>query len=196
MTLTEHNLALGCAGSDKSDKAHTFGGRHYLDVYEPLFRPWRGDEFDLVEIGVKDGGSMRLWESYFSRARIHGLDINPGCEACAGGRVSVTIGAQADPKALAAVAAKCSNLRLVIDDGSHLLSDLLASFYALWPKVVSRGLYIMEDTSTSYVDWPVGATKRVELDQLILDAIRNMDYHRGDILSLSASNNLLIFEKL
>lgn len=196
MTLTELNRELAAGGTDKSDQAHTFGGRHYLDVYEPLFAKWRDDEFDLVEIGVKDGGSMRLWERYFKCAHIHGLDINPKCAAHAGGRVSVTVGAQSDPYALAAVAKSCPSLRLVIDDGSHLLSDLLASFYALWPRVVSRGLYIMEDTSTSYVDWPTGATKRSVLDTLILETLKNMDNHRGDVLSLACSNNLLIFEKL
>lgn len=209
VNLTEVNKSLGLAASDKSNPAHTFGGRHYLDIYEPLFSKWRDDEFDLVEIGVRGGCSMRLWSAYFTKARIHGVDIDPVCiNAGTIPRVKITIGSQDDPTVLARIVQACSELRIVIDDGSHMLVHLLATFNGLWPKVVSHGLYIMEDVSTTYWGgnggWPGSEYNkptpeilpRARLDELILSRIKDMDYHRGDVLSLAVSNNLLIFEKL
>lgn len=208
MNLTQVNASLGLSGTDKSDKAHSFGGRHYLDIYDPLFAKWRNDDFDIIEIGVRGGCSMRLWSAYFTRARIHGVDIDPVCvNAGTIPRVSITIGSQDDPVVLANVALQCRELRLVIDDGSHLLAHLLFTFDYLWPKLVSHGLYIMEDVSTTYagvdLGWPgmkfnktLPAVPRAELDKLILDRIKDMDFHRGNVLSLSISNNLLIFEKV
>lgn len=209
MTLTEVNKSLGLSASDKGDSAHSFGGRNYLDIYEPLFSKWRNDVFDVIEIGVRGGCSMRLWSAYFPRARIHGIDIDPVCvNAGTIPRVSITIGSQDDAAVLGKVLLSCSNLRIVIDDGSHLLKHLLASFNLLWPSVVSRGFYVMEDVSTTYWGgdggWPgmeynkrpFEIVPRIKLDELILSRIKDMDHHRGDLLSLSASNNLLVFEKV
>lgn len=208
MTLSETNLKLGPVGTDKGDAEHSYGGRSYLDVYEPLFVRWKDDAFDLIEIGVRNGGSMHLWTDYFSKARIHGIDIDPVCAGAATERVTITIGSQADASVLEKVVGACSDLRLVIDDGSHLLAHLLASFDFLWPKLASRGLYIMEDVSTTYwgIDegwagmkhnsFPLPMIPRSELDRRILGRIADMDHLRGDCLSLHASMNLLIFEKL
>lgn len=208
MTLTEVNAKLGLAATDKSDAAHSFGGRHYLDIYEPLFSKWRNDTFDLIEIGVRGGCSMRLWSSYFPRANIHGIDIDPVCvNAGTIPRVSITIGSQDDPTILGKVSLECRDLRLVIDDGSHLLAHMLTTFDYLWPRVSSRGLYIMEDVSTTYagvdLGWPGMAYNkslpmipRAELDKRLLERIKDMDLHRGNLLSISISNNLIIFEKL
>jgi hypothetical protein len=41
---------------------------------------------------------------------------------------------------------------IIIDDGGHKMYQQKASFNALWPQLSDGGLYIVEDTHSSY--WP------------------------------------------
>ena len=67
MTLNEINKKFG------TDK----GGKHcYLErYYEPTFSPIRESTKKLLEIGVYEGASIRLWREYFSSAEIFALEI-------------------------------------------------------------------------------------------------------------------------
>lgn len=207
MSLAETNRTLGPKGTDKGDAAHSFCGKSNLDIYEPLFCSWRKHSFDLIEIGVRDGGSMRLWSSYFPNARIHGIDIDPACAGLQVSRVSVTIGSQDDLGLLATVAKSCRDLRLVIDDGSHLLSHMLMTHKALWPSLSPKGIYIFEDVAITrhgvdlgwpgmrYNKQPFNEIPRLHLDQFILETLLGMDRRQGDVASLSAYYNLLILQK-
>jgi hypothetical protein len=40
----------------------------------------------------------------------------------------------------------------MVDDGGHKMHEQIAIFQALWPHLTDGGLYIVEDTHTSY--WP------------------------------------------
>src|SRR6266487_3666404 len=52
--------------------------RHYIDVYDRHLSRFRNSSFKMLEIGVAEGGSMRLWRDYFgSQAVLFGVDINP-----------------------------------------------------------------------------------------------------------------------
>src|SRR6266576_2946332 len=59
-------------GTDKS----SLGG-DYLRHYEERFGKLRDAELNLIEIGVLDGASLRMWVKFFSKAQIVGVDINP-----------------------------------------------------------------------------------------------------------------------
>ena len=47
----------------------------YLDVYDPLLAPWVDREIKLLEVGVREGGSLQLWRDYFRLGAIIGIDI-------------------------------------------------------------------------------------------------------------------------
>jgi demethylmacrocin O-methyltransferase len=110
----------------------------------------------LLEIGVggyekpqSGGGSLRLWRSYFPFSRIYALDINdksPHEER----RIKIFQGSQSDPAFLKEVVAKTGPLDVVIDDGSHFSNDVITSFEFLFPQLKSGGVYVIEDTQTSY----------------------------------------------
>ena len=40
---------------------------HYLGVYDELFAPFKDKEINLLEVGVATGGSLKLWEKYFTK---------------------------------------------------------------------------------------------------------------------------------
>jgi hypothetical protein len=69
-TLNELNNYEGKFLSDK-------GVLHnYLPVYEKLFAPFRNRRINLFEVGFQYGGSAKLWELYFTRAKIKSIDID------------------------------------------------------------------------------------------------------------------------
>ena len=96
---------------------------------------------------------MRMWRDFFApTARLTFLDIDPACRALELPGTHVAIGDQADPAFLATVAASRGPFDLIVDDGGHQMHQQITSFHALWPHLADRGLYIVEDTHTSY--WP------------------------------------------
>ena len=126
---------------------------HYPDIYHRHFEPRRGTNIRLLELGVFKGGSLEMWRKYFGpEATIFGIDIEPKCAGYVDEPNRVRIGSQADGEFLQSVVAEMGGLDVVIDDGSHKASHQRASFKALFPLLADGGLYLIEDTHTSY--WP------------------------------------------
>jgi hypothetical protein len=128
----------------------------YLEHYARHFQRFRQQPINILEIGIGTygpqggGASLRMWQRYFSRARIHGLDIVDKRKH-AGGRVSVHQGDQSDKPFLVDLARRIGPLQIIIDDGSHVNEHVLASFEALFPLLEVGGVYVIEDMQTSYL---------------------------------------------
>jgi hypothetical protein len=127
-------------------------------IYERYLGVWRDKEINFLEIGVGGyhrpdfgGASLRMWKAYFSRANIFGLDIHDK-SALEEDRIRIFQGRQSDPIALGHIASEIGRIDVVLDDGSHISSDVIASFEFLFPLLAPGGLYIVEDIGTSY--WP------------------------------------------
>jgi hypothetical protein len=136
--------ALRAYVTDKS--WHGYGrpyGRH--------LRRFRWRRITFFEIGLYDGGSLRLWRDAFPRARITGLDTSPP-DVRLGRRVTVCRGDQASSADLERALDGLPAPTVVVDDGSHRGKDIWASFRHLFPRLKRGGVYVIEDLSTSY--WP------------------------------------------
>jgi hypothetical protein len=130
---------------------------HYFEVYERYFAPFRHAPIDILEIGVADGISLRIWREYFSAANIIGIDTRGAPQGIAAliesQRVKHVVGDQSCPTDLE----KCLSLSrsgkfdVVIDDASHIGALSKASFEFLFPRLVSGGLYFIEDYGTGYM---------------------------------------------
>ena len=124
---------------------------HYLAIYDWHLQRFRGQPVRLLELGVSFGGSLQVWKSYFGpQAIIHGIDINPACAHCTEAGITTHIGSQDDPKLLRRVVETMGGLDVVIDDASHVGAHQIISFETLYPLVQENGIYICEDTHTSY----------------------------------------------
>jgi GT2 family glycosyltransferase len=150
-------------GTDKSDRHHG-----YTWVYEEYLAPLRDQPITLLEIGVADGASLKMWREYFPHARIYGLDRDPACRALAGDRIEVFVGDQSDARCLAEVIRRTGPLNLVIDDGSHIGEHQIESFESLFPAVTEGGLYVVEDLHTSYWGW--GTRSAMQYFKSLVDA--------------------------
>jgi hypothetical protein len=123
----------------------------FEDKYEFHLGPQRLTPITLLEIGVKKGASLTMWERFFPNATIFGIDITPQCAAMATDRSTVFIGDQADRQFLHDVARKIGRpLDVVIDDGGHTMEQQRTSFDVLFEYVRPGGFYIIEDIHTSY----------------------------------------------
>ena len=94
-----------------------------------------------------------MWQDYFGAAsRLAFLDIDPNCKIFEVPGVAVEIGDQSDHGFLQNIAAKHGPFDIIIDDGGHKMDQQKASFNGLWAQLSDGGLYVVEDTHTSY--WP------------------------------------------
>jgi len=100
----------------------------------------------------KNGGhSLRMWKHYFRKSKIVSIDIydkSPQEEK----RIKIYKGSQIDNKILDEIYNDCGKFDIIIDDGSHINEHVIYTFNYLLPKLKKGGIYVIEDTQTSY--WP------------------------------------------
>jgi Methyltransferase domain len=126
---------------------------HYLDIYDRQLGGWQGRDVSFLEIGIYKGGSLRMWRDFFAPgARLTFADVDPSCKALELPGTQISIGDQADPAFLASLSRDRGPFDLIVDDGGHQMHQQITSFQCLWPHLTPGGLYIVEDTHTSY--WP------------------------------------------
>ncbi|MFD9963228.1 class I SAM-dependent methyltransferase [Amycolatopsis sp. NPDC058986] len=137
-------------GSDKWGSTHW-----YTPHYEHHFRPWQEEPVRILEIGIGgygeteyQGGSLHMWQRYFRRGLVFGVDITE--KKVSGPRIRTFQGDQNDPEFLTGLADEIGPLDIVIDDGSHVSEHILTSFGTLFPLLKPGGLYVIEDLQTSY----------------------------------------------
>lgn len=134
-------------------------GHKYARHYQHHFAALRRKKLNILEIGIggyerpRSGGrSLRMWRSYFTKSRIFGIDINdksPHDEK----RIKTFQGDQTDTDFLKRVVEEIGRVDIIIDDGSHLNDHVITSFKFLFPLLADNGIYVVEDTQTSY--WTV-----------------------------------------
>lgn len=123
----------------------------YPDAQHRHLARFQGQPVTVLEIGVYQGGSLQMWRSYFGdRATIVGADVDPACKAHEGDRIHVRIGDQEDPDFLAELDDEFGPFDVIIDDGGHTMTQQLTTFETLWPRLATPGVYVCEDTATSY----------------------------------------------
>ena len=130
-------------GTDKSDQVH-----NYLNKYEFFLHPWKDKSFTMLELGVFDGESVRMWRDYFQHAKIVGVDIDERCLGEQGERIEIVIGDLSLEETLDSLKPYAPDI--IIDDASHIWSHQIKSLYTLFPVLPHGGIFILEDLETSF----------------------------------------------
>ncbi len=141
-------------GSDKWDRDQSGHGyaRHYVRYFQPI----RKKRLKILEIGIGGyewptlgGETLRVWKAYFPKSEIYGLDYFDK-KYHEENRIKIFQGSQADPVILDRIYAEMGSMDIIIDDGSHQNEHVIFTFERLFPLLKSGGIYVVEDTLTSY----------------------------------------------
>jgi len=135
------------ASTESTDKVV----HHGYHRFHPWFlREFRGKEVRLLEIGLDELGSVRLWQRYFAEGlRLHGIDRDE--KACSGENIQFHKVDQSSAAELQRFAASVgTTFDIILDDGSHAPAHQILSLTTLWPLLAPGGVYIIEDIETSY----------------------------------------------
>jgi len=120
-----------------------------------------------------------------------GLDISPKvCELQLGDGIDLHCFDQADQTRLRQLAST-EFFDIVIDDGSHAQSDVISSFSVLFELLAPGGLYVVEDTHTSYLPDYKGGLRRpntsVEFFKFWTDCLTLITVHEN-VLAMGDPN--------
>lgn len=181
---------------------------HYFPVYESHLARFRNQSLTLYEIGVFRGGSLPMWKKWLGPlATIVGIDINPACAQFEEPDCHVRIGSQTDTDFLGKIIQEFGPPDIVIDDGSHMQADMLASFAFLYPQLANNGVYLVEDAHACYLPQFGGGLGRpetfIEKSKGMVDLL-NAWYYCGkneipwfakNTWSISFYESIVVFEK-
>lgn len=182
--------------------------KHYFPAYERHFSKFVNTDVVFLEIGCGEGGSLQMWKRFLGPyARIVGIDLRPECKEFVEDQIEVRIGDQSDQAFLSEVTSEFGTPDVVLDDGSHMMSHIHATFSVLYPKLPRNGVYLVEDLHTAYWSEYEGGLRRkesfIESCKDLIDEL-NADHSRGSLAateftrttqSLHFYDSMVVFEK-
>lgn len=153
--------------------------KHYFPAYERHLTRFINTDVVFLEIGLGAGGSSPMWKRFLGpHARIVGIDVRSECKQFEDDQIDVRIGSQSDTAFLSAVIEEFGVPDVVLDDGSHYMRDVNATFDFLYPKMARNGLYMIEDLHTAY--WPTAGGGLRSPDSFIERAKHMIDELNAD----------------
>jgi len=161
-------------GSDK------WGGHWYAQHYGCHFARLRRRRINLLEIGIggyedpaAGGESLRMWKTYFPNGRIFGIDIYDK-RVHDERRIKTFRGSQIDESFLSKTVAEIGEIDIIIDDGSHVNNHVLRTFAILFPRLSKNGIYVVEDTQTSYWEEMGGSSSELNRVDTIIGFLKRL----------------------
>jgi spermidine synthase len=162
MTLQEIWNELSAKGY-KSDKGDVHS---YLPIYEEILSPYRTAAKNILEIGLFNGDSLRMFEQYFS-GKVYGIDCDEQPHAgladlrpiISEGKYNIFI---MDATNSYHASQHFSNIKfdVIIEDAGHDINQQLL-LYATWKPYLSEGaIYIIEDVQD--IDRDINRLKMID----------------------------------
>jgi hypothetical protein len=130
--------------TDKGD-AHS-----YFEVYDELFKPFQDKECNFFECGIQSGGDLKLFDDYFSKAKIMGIDIEENYVNSAPVNNQYSERVRVIKQDMREVDWRFFSYYkfppdIAIDDGTHYLEDQIYFARTMYPIVRPGGFVIIED---------------------------------------------------
>jgi hypothetical protein len=185
---------------------------HYFDIYEKHFSKFKSTPPKILEIGIQHGGSIDMWNYYFqNKCEIIGVDIDTKCQSLKfGNNVKIVIGDQGSNAFWKDFLLQNGEFDIIIDDGGHTMKQQITTFEEIFKSLKDGGVYLCEDTHTSYWKSFGGGLKDpksfVEYAKDLVDVL-NM-YHirefagennkrslREQLFCVSFYDSIIVFEK-
>lgn len=142
------------ADNDRTDKNTLHS---YLPLYNKLLFGKKQTAINVLEVGIRDGGSIKLWHDYFTTATIHGIDTmrkdDIWDELKNNSRIILHTSSDAyNPNFFKeAFLDKGLKFDMLLDDGPHTLESMIY-FIQLYSQVMTDdGILVIEDVQS--MDW-------------------------------------------
>ena len=127
----------------KGDKiiGHGFG-----KYYEKYFREFKNEKFNFLEIGTWKGASLAAFKKYFTNANIYGIDRNYKLQVKSD-KIKFYNCDTTNSNDLKNLKKKFKNIKfkIIIDDGSHFLNDIIHNLKFFFKFLDNGGIYVIED---------------------------------------------------
>lgn len=188
-----------------NDKRTINKWKHYFPAYELHFGRFVNRSVVFWEIGCGKGGSLQMWKRYFGpHAQIVGIDVRPECSEFEEDQIAVRIGNQSEVNFLDRLLEEFGTPDAVLDDGSHEMQHVNATFRHLYPRIDRNGVYMVEDMHTAYWEKYGGGLRRegsfIELCKQLIDELNGV--HAGletefthSTLSMHFYDSIVAFER-
>ena len=139
-----------------SDKAHLFKktankGHGYSEFYKKKLEKIKNQKINILEIGSYAGASAAAFAKYLPNSNIFCFDINISNFEYKSKKIHVFgIDINNQKKAIKimnkiAYQFNIKKFDIIIDDGSHNLSDILIALKLFFKYLKNKGLYVIED---------------------------------------------------
>lgn len=127
--------------------------RYTLDVYPRYMEPLRNQPVRLLELGILNGASLRMWSEYFThpRSEIIGVDNWDVALQSDVGRAR-KVWCDFSMKTAIEDLRELGKVDVIIDDGPHVPVYQHSCFEILWPQLAPGGIYVIEDLQCGWDD--------------------------------------------
>lgn len=122
----------------------------YLDTYEKIFQNKKYSDVNILEIGVFQGGSIKLWKDYFVKGCVYGIEIN-GLDSIIDDSIKqdnrITLYTNTNAYDDNFLKSKLDNIKFdfLIDDGPHTLESMIFYLTNYVHLLKADGVLIIED---------------------------------------------------
>ncbi len=151
MTLTEiaNKYALD-KGTEIPNNGNHHGPRlNFTPIYEKYFNQIKNQKLNILEIGIENGNSLKLWKEYFENSNIFGFDINDKSYLNNDKIHCFQVDQSNKNQIFNAMNKINQKFDIIIDDGSHVISHQQISLGVLFNFLNKNGMYWIEDLHTS-----------------------------------------------
>ena len=120
----------------------------YIDIYDCLFFQKKLTAKTVLEIGVLQGGSIKLWNDYFENADVYGIDTLPLDKLpnfSDKKRIKLFGGTDAYDNEFVYYHLSDKKFDMLLDDGPHTLQSVKDFINKYLPLLNNNGILVIED---------------------------------------------------
>ena len=184
-----------------SDKANIFSkknikGHGFSKFYTKHLDKFKNDQLNILEIGSFAGASAAAFVKYFPNSNVFCFDVNISNFEYLSKKIHVYgIDINNEKKVEQAIKNiflqnKFKNFDLIVDDGSHNLSDILLSLNFFFKFLKDKGLYVIEDYKyPNYFEYNRN-TDDILIDKL-LDNLKKKNFFKSKFFTKNDQINLM-----
>ena len=173
-------------------KSEEIFGHGFSEFYEKHFNNFKDKNINFLEIGTWEGASLASFSKYFNNANILGLDRNFKLKYKSK-RINFHYCDTTDKEDLLKLNNKIgkNKFKIIIDDGSHLLNDIINNLKFFLKFVEPGGYYIIEDYNHPeyYVHLNNSSGNELFVKDII-NKIKNKDFFESKILNKNDQKEL------